>query len=190
MGRPGIVRLAVSTELYRHGAAKIGRSKEDGSLHETEFLASRTRNGEQVYLLLQIWKREPEPASAVAFAELFEPDFWSGMAIGGERGYGWGRIGKATLTDAAGHMFDLWDIDDELRLTPRSLASWALSHVVPGAAPWSGHVEPLVGRETQGHRAGMVLSRAEITYKPGSRLTADGCSFVIGRFGIWSEAGG
>jgi len=74
----------VSTALdYGRGAA------EEGSLHETEFLAPYTRDeGLPVFLVGDLWVREDSlPDNLKHWREALER-----VQLGGERVYGWGRV--------------------------------------------------------------------------------------------------
>jgi len=167
-------------QSYASTALADGRSKEDGSLHETEFIAPRTRSGERVYLLLYLWADEARFAADPLGAE-----FWAGYAMGGERGYGWGRMRRAIVQDAPKDLFGQWAIDEELGLRRQGgKEPAALGHVAGGC--WRGRIEPLVGRETTNHSPGNVPSSAETVYVPGSRYVGGvDARFQIGEFGIW-----
>jgi hypothetical protein len=169
------------------------RSAEEGSLHEVECILPHTRQGEPVYLAGYVFQKED-----------FGLDWRSALdrlQIGGERGYGWGRVevvGEARMID-----------DDQVDL-------FELGHVGYPGGPWvrvllqagapvlahalatpfdarppvldntiEGPIEPLVGRETtpQG-RFGVRLSAAQICYVPGAQVKAK-TSVEIGRHGVW-----
>jgi len=78
---------------YVSTALLDGRSNDDGLLHETEYIVPRARHnsgksGEQTFLLGYLW-----------LAEGFDLDCQTinRLQLGGERGYGWGRVRAAQL---------------------------------------------------------------------------------------------
>src|SRR5947199_6878046 len=72
---------------YASTSLANGRNAEEGSLHETEFIAPHTRGDDpkQVYLVGYIFENKQG-----------EKLPWQGilrkLQFGGERGYGWGRV--------------------------------------------------------------------------------------------------
>ena len=66
---------------YVSTALADGRGAEEGSLHETEFISPRARDGKQVYLTGYIFVRDD-------FGELPLSSALSKLQMGGERGYG------------------------------------------------------------------------------------------------------
>ena len=70
---------------YASTALENGRSAEAGSLHETEFIAPYTRDEEPVYLVGYIFERED--------CQLDWQSALNKLQLGGERSYGWGRVG-------------------------------------------------------------------------------------------------
>ena len=57
---------------------------EESSLHETEFIAPQTRDGDPVYLLGYVFVQEG--------CKLLGENALDKLQFGGERGYGWGRV--------------------------------------------------------------------------------------------------
>ena len=142
---------------YASTALANARNAEAGSLHETEYIAPYARRGAM--------DKEPEPIYLVGY--IFEKDNYvfkrswrdrdilNNLQLGGERGYGWGRVRlhNDCKPVANGRCFDyelLLDDDrprlkapGELRLLAHTRANTD-STVNRGVA-----IEPLVGRETQ-----------------------------------------
>ncbi len=182
-----------STALdYGHNTA------EEGSLHETEFIAPCTREGDQVYLVGYIFERQG--------CTLPWRDVLSRLQLGGERTYGWGRVRLEKMSSplSSGEKFFVdglaMALDGErpvlrastntplLASTNTPLLAHALAAEFQGRRPVSsvrGPVEPLLGRETdpQG-RFGAHLPEARICWPPGGILTA-GAEIIIGEYGIW-----
>jgi len=122
------------------------------------------------------------------------------LQLGGERGYGWGRVepaGEPKEWDGQ-PLFGWYTIEPnawppvltakkEARLLAHALAAdfdeeGKVHRAVSGVA---GAVEPLVGRETHSHgRFGVWLSRARVCYVPGSKVSAE-AHFRIGPYGVW-----
>jgi len=156
---------------YEHNSA------EDGSLHEVEFIAPKTRDGAQVYLVGYIFERSG--------CVLKWRDALPRLQLGGERTYGWGRVaepssGKASVELAVGTIFGQWDVvlDSDrptLRaVNPASLLAHTLAHGPHALNNVNGAIEPLVGRETRhAHEHGKELAHAQVCWAPGACVAAD-----------------
>jgi hypothetical protein len=109
--------------------------------------------------------------------------------IGGERTYGWGRLGAPRWTPFEGGVeWGGWQWKCGGGELTAAGGRRALAHVDHRrVARAHGTLEALVGRQTQNHRFGRTYSEARIAWAPGS--TAEG-TFQVGRFGIWERAGG
>jgi len=162
-------------------------SAQEASLHEVECLTPHTRDGTPVYLTGYIFQR--------AGSGLKWQDALHRLQIGGERGYGWGRVEVSTLTDIQESKVPLFGTDHVVRLDESRVrirmdlgrGQPILAHTL--AADFeediAGLVEPLVGRETKPDtRFGVYLSSARICYTPGARVEK-AVQVQIGRFGIW-----
>jgi hypothetical protein len=159
------------------------QSAQDGSLHEVEFIAPRTRDGAQVYLIGYIF--------ALNECALQWRDALPRLQLGGERTYGWGRVAVDSAEQASSSLFGQWDmaLDSDrpilraagpARLLAHTLADdpSALSHV-------AGSIEPLIGRETrQADQHGREIERAQICWTPGSSVNA-GAQVSITANGVW-----
>jgi len=159
-------------------------SAQEGSLHETEFIAPRTWNGQPVYLVGYIFQKE---GSALPWRDALQR-----LQIGGERTYGWGRVNWSGEAQPALTLFD-YPLDLS-RARPvisipkdKPLLAHALAHG-EGAISVIGRLAPLVGRETRAANAhGRHLSSAIICWEPGGRVEHE-TRVAIDRFGLWYAA--
>jgi hypothetical protein len=128
------------------------------------------------------------------------------LQVGGERGYGWGRVEPVEVKSVenpsaqGGYpLFDglytmepdiwppVWKAGESTRLLAHALAADFYENGERRAAVGGvdGVVEPLVGRETtKKGRSGVRVSPARICYAPGSKVDVD-AQFRIGPYGIW-----
>jgi len=165
------------------------QSADEGTLHEVEFISPRTLDsGEQVYLVGYVFAQEGAPDWQPALGRL---------QLGGERGYGWGRVepvGDPDLLDEKslfGGQYTV-ELDDQWPVLTAGenarLLAHALAFRVEGRKPIQGvqgEIEPLVGRETAPDgRFGVQISEARICYAPGGKVEA-GTQVRIGPYGIW-----
>jgi len=153
---------------------------EDGSLHETEFIryhATPLTAGEvprQVFLSGSLW----------VFGNGVDgwKDALRRVSIGGERGYGWGRM---ILADATAGPAE----EPRIRLGGKNGERRVLAHVTADSAQgqlW-GPIEPLLGweRNNEGGSPWRV-SAPRFCFQPGSEAPKDS-EFTIGEFGIWEK---
>ena len=171
---------------YASTALKDGHSKEDGSLHETEFIAPRTRSAEPVYLVGYIFEK--------VGCSLEWNSALTKLQCGGERNYGWGRLrlyGENPLelvTDAK--IFEDYSLNcegDWPLVTISENSKYLLAHTKAESnnSVESGTLEPLVGLETTpSGKFGQTVSTAEICWTPGSTAKA-GATFSIKEKGLW-----
>ncbi|MBX7237243.1 MAG: hypothetical protein K1X65_22870 [Caldilineales bacterium] len=159
-------------------------SAAEGSLHETEFIAPTTREGQPVNLHGYVCERE---GSALPWRQALER-----LHLGGERTYGWGRLALKTEPTAATALFGRHAVElrGERPEIVLETGSSLLAHTQAngdGAILASGRVTPLVGRETPAaSEHGRRLSSAVICWEPGSKTVADAL-IAIGSFGIWQR---
>jgi hypothetical protein len=183
-------------------------SAQEASLHEVECLTPHTRDGERVYLTGYIFQAED--------SDLDWQRALRRLQVGGERGYGWGRVevvpsdqlksSKAPLF-GTGHMAHLDGLHVHVHLAkgqPILAHTLAVdfedqgccnddgSPRVRGKVPHvEGPVEPLVGRETKPDgRFGVHLSQARICHPPGSLVSQDASQDIvvqIGPYGVWER---
>ena len=164
---------------YASTALKDGHGAEQGTLHETEYIAATRRDGGGVWLRGCIFERE---GCGLPWRAALDR-----LQFGGERAYGWGRVRCEDIAPAA-NCFGLTVVADGPRpvieVPPgESLLAHARCAGLPDGA--EGSIEPLVGRITgaAGDFGGRP-SQAVICWAPGTKFqTAHKMS--VGRFGIW-----
>jgi hypothetical protein len=161
------------------------KKAKDGSLHETEYIAPKTRDGKQVYLIGYIFEHKD-----CAFNW---EDALSKLQIGGERTYGWGRVEIYESRCCAQIDFDGYDIelDQEFPVIKLTRSHSAISHVLADNqidnSASSGNIEPLIGLETtREERFGAEISAPQICWTPGTKFSNDH-TFLIGEKGIWKS---
>ena len=178
-------------------------STEEGSLHETEFIAPVARNGDQVFLLGDLWKKDDEIEGKI------DDESWQRsiekLQLGGERTYGWGRISICSEgwrgnnsrqgKTSTGHFWQ--EKGEEISLTiskGKMITAHALAalnesqiNAVTGVPTKdvSGSVEPMVGREWNAF-AGEKVSYSGVYFVPGSKTTKE-ARFIIDPFGRWTS---
>jgi hypothetical protein len=155
------------------------RSAEEGLLHEAEFIRPWARP------LL----RDDQPLSVYLVGFLYVQDSLSGelagwrkaldrIQLGGERGYGWGRLRLEFLSDQG--------IGEEPTVDVEKGTS-ILAHVRAKGENIIGPLEPLVGWERYNPESSAKnwhLSSATICYAPGAVVTTES-TFTIDHYGIW-----
>ena len=158
---------------------------EEGSLHETEFIAPTTRDGHAVYLVGYIFEQTD---CCLPWREAL-----SRLQLGGERTYGWGRAAVHSVAPSTEDLFGRYSLaldgarpglrlDEGARLMAHTLACG------PQAVAACGRLVPLVGRETRNAAAhGRHLSTATICWEPGCVIDAR-TDVVIGDYGVWEAA--
>ena len=182
-------------------------STEEGSLHETEFVAPVARNGYPVFLLGDLWKKDDEIEGKI------DDESWQrsmeNLQLGGERTYGWGRVAicsegwsgnssRQGIT-ALGHRWQeegeeiVFIVDKGKRITAHALAARTESQSNAfGGVPTkdvSGSIEPMVGREWS-DSAGKEVSYGGVYFLPGSKTTKEEARFIIDCFGRWTSGRG
>jgi len=197
-GVPFYARLmgsyASTALVYPHHSAQ------EGSLHEVEFLSPRTLNDSEsadpVYLIGTMFATPDAPAGW--------PAALTRLQIGGERGYGWGRLERVAL-DALPGTPTLWDHDLKLDgarpvVTLRDGArpvvtlrdgARLLAHTAVDGVDARGEVEPLVGRAWGARGAGQKVEHLGVCYAPGAvvNVAADAeIHLRIGPYGLWMQA--
>lgn len=165
----------------------------DGSLHETEYIASTARDGRPVYLMGDLWLRTPPHEDLAHWKEAL-----GRVQFGGERTYGWGRVHllPASLLPWTGPALGGITVDyrDDDVLLHLDEGQHTLAHVRAtsdgdAVAGLVGPVEPLLGweRNTDVNSDDVWrLPAATITYAPGARLGAAMDFRVEGEeYGVW-----
>jgi hypothetical protein len=169
---------------YASTALENARNAEAGSLHETEYIAPYIRN--------QGPDQEPTPVYLVGY--IFAKDdcglSWQNvldrLQLGGERGYGWGRVclKEEPVKDKKCFGYDLDCTGDRPRITV-SNGKELLAHTDVESVKSNEAIEPLVGRETGSDTGfGKNLTKARICWIPGNTLFEEK-TFRIQPKGIW-----
>ncbi len=156
----------------------------EGSLHETEYIAPRTRTGDPVYLVGDLWV-----ASASSITEHEWRSTLANLRLGGELKYGWGRVeltGCDPASEALGG-FAVTYAGDQVRLSLGSgqrITQHAYATGTEAVPGLSGSIEPLVGRERT--PTGYQLTQdVRIAYKPGCSVSAtEGVTVAVGNHGV------
>jgi hypothetical protein len=163
------------------------QSAAQGLLHEVEFIGPRARalDGEdppQVFLLGALYVRDALDAELAGWKKALKR-----LHLGGERGYGWGRLRLETDLSApeqTGLPAPQVRLQKGEAITAHALAAVAAGwRAVSGVR---GPVEPLIGWERNNRDRENIwrLSDVLICYAPGGTVDAD-TTFVIGPYGIW-----
>lgn len=164
------------------------KTADEGSLHETEYIAPKTRDRKQVYLIGYVFEHKDCGLNWKAAL--------TKLQIGGERTYGWGRVGideskgcaRVAEIDLDGYDIEL---DGEFPMIKLSASRSVISHVLADNQidnfASSGNIEPLIGLETtKEERFGAEISAAQICWTPGTKFSKDH-TFLIGEKGIWKS---
>ncbi|MBM4459109.1 MAG: hypothetical protein FJ011_15330 [Chloroflexi bacterium] len=178
-------------DSYASTALDYGQqSAAEGLLHEVEFISPRARplDGEapsQVFLLGRLYVRDELDDELAGWQTAL-----ARLQLGGERGYGWGRLALAAALATPEQMelpAPLVQVQRGQPITAHALAAHAADR--RAVSDVRGPVEPLVGWERNNRGAGgnWRLSEALICYAPGSIVAAD-ATFAIGPDGVWHAA--
>lgn len=160
---------------YASTALADGRAKQDGSLHETEYLSPVTRAGRPVYLHGLMWVRGRERPPQAG-------------QVGGERAYGWGRLGAMEVEELDGKTrWGGWEWRQKDGEVVVSGGRRLLAHARAEGMKAEGRLEALVGRTTKKNEFGKSFSEAVVSWAPGSMVRG---RFRVGRFGVWESCEG
>ena len=170
---------------YASTALDNGHSAEEGSLHETEYIAPCTRNGDQVYLVGYIFEQED--------CSLQWKSTLGKLQIGGERSYGWGRTQLEKVRKLENEQCFGYTIDREgnrpVLTAPTDMQ--LLAHTIVSDTDVSEDnsgrgvaIEPFLGRETRKGGFGASFPEPEICWVPGGNVKKDE-QFQILKKGIW-----
>lgn len=160
------------------------KAAEEASLHEVEYIAPKTRDAQQVYLSGYVFEKRGCGLN------------WRGplphLQLGGERGYGWGRVILDKMFEIQDTFFSEWRIDlsgNRPVVYASAKASLYAHTVADGLKVEKGRIEPLVGRETMTATGfGRQVRLMGVCWMPGSVLQDQGQKrFYIGNFGIWKR---
>ena len=152
---------------------------EEGSLHDTEFITTHTRNGLPVYLAGSLWADELLPTELSDWR-----DKLNHIRLGGEQSYGWGKVQCICCEPIEK------DKKSEDFIPDSDGFSW--SGYVPthiqveiNEVAVQGMIEPLVGWERQINGRQKVRC-ASIAFVPGSYVE-DNADFAVGEYGVWEK---
>lgn len=168
-------------------------AKEDGSLHEMEFIKPLLSFVGYVFIA--------KTASGLALDTAKFNNVFKEIFVGGERKYGWGRL---TLSGAPlpvsdnlffGHTLCLDKEKPQIVLKNDAKYLPAHTEVLPeNKILCKGNIENLAGRETlpsKGNRGagpGRKITGAKLCWMPGSQLTGDDeIKFRLGAYGLMEE---
>lgn len=159
------------------------QSAAEGMLHEVEFIAPNTLDaGAPVFLMGYVFEKNDNDLEWKAAFEQLQ--------MGGERGYGWGKVELVSIDEAAdGRLFDgaaAFIEDGDRPVICLEDKTYLLAHTVSTteSLPIIGDVEPLVGREWKTH-VGQYVAFCDVCFTPGSVL-GQGSKFEVGKFGVWN----
>jgi hypothetical protein len=179
-------------------AALENKTAVEGMLHETEYILSKTREGKQVFLIGYVIENDEIKKNG------FDIDWKAALPkiqIGGERGYGWGRVAIEKEPNECNTFFD-YEFDstqiEPIVKVPKD--KFILSHTCAEKQEGSkkqneeesepqieGNIEPFVGRiTTENGKFGDQFSQASICWVPGSKLVKSDMNFKIVEDGLWS----
>ncbi|AAM33049.1 RAMP superfamily CRISPR-associated protein [Methanosarcina mazei] len=156
------------------------KTAEEGSLHETENISNKTRSGDPVYLLGYVFEKE---GSNLKWQESLKK-----IQIGGERGYGWGKVEISDISNFQKECFNGYNVSltsEHPTIDVTIENKYVLAHVLTKNLNLNGLVEPFVGRETSKNKYfGGKYSSAEICWMPGSTVKENE-KFEILPTGLW-----
>jgi len=113
----------------------------------------------------------------------------SKLQIGGERGYGWGRVSLEDIKPEVTKCFDDYHYDgmgDHPSVVVPSTKK-LLAHTNVGGVESNGSIEPFIGRETQDSRYFGKNLTANLCWIPGSTIFEEKIFRIMPR-GVWKEA--
>lgn len=159
----------------------------EGLLHEVEFISPCTLDtGEPVFLEGYVFEKE---GCVLDWRAAFKR-----LQVGGERGYGWGRLELEAISPLeSSQLFHLatCEVDGETPLPLIRLLAGGrlLAHTPAPGGSIAGDIEPLVGREWRSHNsrrryAGQHIAYTDICFVPGSQVD-QASDFAVGKFGLW-----
>lgn len=165
-------------------AALENKTAMEGMLHETECIFPKTREGNQVFLIGYVIERN---GCAIDWKTAL-----SKIQIGGERGYGWGRVAIKNDPNVCSTFFDYeFDSSQTEPVVKAPKDKFILSHTFAleeSEHRIEGNIEPFIGRITKDTKDGFGahFSEASICWVPGSKLVNSDMNFKICEDGLWS----
>jgi hypothetical protein len=195
-------------QSFMSTSLRDGRSKLDGSLHEVEYIAPFTREKKEVWMTGPLWVKDSETAVPALMRDPKSLQaFLLRLAVGADRGNGWGRFSDAhvcLLADGKPIPGTGWcwtELSGNISMINPHAKANLVAHLkipIPSANSassaqvdlerWS--LEPFVGRTTQAQgdsvSFGSGIPPAVICAAPGS-VAASGKCFSVGDLGIWGS---
>ena len=176
------------------------KSTEEGQLHEVEFIGPKTRKGDQVYFIGDLWIKEDIHSKdggggikiTINSKDILLQNVFDTLQLGGERAYGWGRVKRRVKCPSLKKLENAkapGEIDFENgeevvikfkrgdRITAHALAV--------NSSYISGEIEPLSAYRLTKENKWKLIS-PPICFVPGSKINED-CKMVIGSSGILNK---
>ncbi len=179
----------------------------EGGLHEVEYIGPKTRNGDDVYLIGDIWIKDgvivgndTSPSIQINSEKrtIEIKNLINSLQLGGEKGYGWGRVGFGKFKkagDSAIGNIGVKDNGEDVILVFKK-GDRLISHLIAENTNNSstgehnsgliveGEIEPLTGYQFLGS-TNWIIPEPPICFVPGSRANAEFKAKVLGdKYGI------
>jgi len=184
----------------------VTQTAEEASLHEVEVILPRTRDeGAQVYLHGYLLIHEGAQIMGHPLNISLLLDLLTDVQVGGERGYGYGRLLKHDFRPWSGKLFNQYEVENlTLTMLPDSPLP---AHALIEGLLARGDIEPLTAREwgkfppdedlrkgqIQREGAGQVMpqpNQIAVCYVPGSvPRSVQTFEFDLDRYGILKAKG-
>ncbi|WNY26320.1 RAMP superfamily CRISPR-associated protein [Methanolapillus ohkumae] len=162
------------------------KSSEDGLLHETEFILPISRNGKQVYLNGYVFEKNDNSDQIISKWK----EQLSNIQLGGERGYGWGRVkvDEKTILECS----EVFNFETQLNQTEDPIIKLnkdciIMSHVRFNSEDFEGKAEMFASRKTtDGSKHGNAFEEMIYCWQPGTKISKDmGFKFVSQK--LWEK---
>jgi len=152
-------------------------------LHESEFISPYTIEQEThpVYLSGYMFIQDA--------CDLVWKNALENLQFGGDRCYGWGKVGLNLCEPCDSSIFGgAIDFDGSgIRPIVTLKQPHLLAHTIAKGTNANGDIEPLVGRLWENRfGAGKSVDFSGICFQPGSKIADENASFIIKPHGVWS----
>lgn len=182
---------------YASTALSDAHSAEEGSLHETEFIAPYVRSHavfekpQPVYLVGYICANKASDSLEQQYVLENWQSILDTLQIGGERSYGWGRVALIVCEEIKNDKKECFRYNLNCEggrpriMVPAGERLLAHTEAKSLEKVENGTLEPLVGRETTDKTGfGKIVSQAQVCWIPGCTITGEK-TFQIHARGIW-----